>query len=258
MKNNFLNKIFNLDKKVVVISGACGQLGKSFCNYFINTGSSVIGVDREISQNKINNVDYFNLNVQNGNEVETTLKKIYKKYNKIDIIINNAGVSTFEPFEERSEEKFDWVTGVNIKGPFNIIQKYVKLFDENNQNYGNIINISSIYGIISPDPRIYGDNDRKNSEIYGASKAALIQMTKYFGVHLANRNIRCNSISPGGIFNPKNPQNKDFIKKYSYRCPMERMGEAHEISGLVLFLSSDASSYINGQNITVDGGMSSW
>ena len=258
MKNNFLETKFNLNNKVVLITGSCGQLGYSLCNYFIKSGCKVIGVDKEISLNKIDNVEYFNLNVVVGNDVEITLRKIFDKYKKIDIVINNAGVSTFEPFEERTEDKFDWVINVNVKGPFNIIQKYVKFIDDNKQSSGNIINIGSIYGLISPDPRIYDKNDRKNSEVYGASKSAVIQMTKYFSVHLAERNIRCNSISPGGIYNPKNPQNRKFIEEYSYRCPMGRMAETDEISGLALFLASDASSYITGQNITVDGGMSAW
>ena len=215
-------------------------------------------LDNYIGDDKLEKVDYFNLNVVKANDVENTFRKIYNKYKKIDVVINNAGVSTFEPFEERTEDKFDWVINVNLKGTFNIIQKYVKFIDNNKHDSGNIINIGSIYGLISPDPRIYGKNDRKNSEVYGASKSAVIQMTKYFSVHLAERNIRCNSISPGGIYNPKNPQNNNFIKEYSVRCPMGRMADVNEISGLALFLASDASSYITGQNITVDGGMSAW
>jgi NAD(P)-dependent dehydrogenase (short-subunit alcohol dehydrogenase family) len=115
-----------------------------------------------------------------------------------------------------------------------------------------------MYGVISPDFRIYSDNDRKNSEVYGATKAGVIQMSKYFAVHLADRNIRTNSISPGGVYNPKSPQADVFIKSYEYRCPMNRMANSDEISNVALFLGSQLSSYVNGQNITVDGGMSAW
>ena len=90
------------------------------------------------------------------------------------------------------------------------------------------------------------------------SKAGIIQMSKYFAVHLAERNIRCNSVSPGGIFNPENPQGKDFISKYSDRCPMKRMAKSEEIIGAIVYLSSDLASYTTGQNITVDGGTSAW
>ena len=115
-----------------------------------------------------------------------------------------------------------------------------------------------MYGLISPDFRIYNQGDRKNSEIYGATKAGIIQLTKYFAVHLAENNIRVNSISPGGVYNSDNPQSESFIKNYSYRCPMKRMAKVEEISGAVVFLSSSASSYITGQNLVIDGGMSCW
>ena len=115
-----------------------------------------------------------------------------------------------------------------------------------------------MYGLISPDYRIYSENDRKNSEVYGATKAGVIQMTKYFAVHLADRNIRSNSISPGGVYNPVNPQRKEFIKNYEYRCPMKRMARSEEIANVAFFLATELSSYVNGQNITVDGGMSAW
>ena len=161
MKNNFLETKFNLKNKTIIITGSCGQLGNSLCEYFVKSGCSVIGLDNYIGDDKLEKVDYFNLNVVKANDVENTFRKIYNKYKKIDVVINNAGVSTFEPFEERTEDKFDWVINVNLKGTFNIIQKYVKFIDNNKHDSGNIINIGSIYGLISPDPRIYGKNDRK-------------------------------------------------------------------------------------------------
>ena len=110
----------------------------------------------------------------------------------------------------------------------------------------------------SPDPRSYTDTDRQNSEVYGATKAGVIQMTRYFAVHMAQKNIRVNCVSPGGILNPTHPQGKDFIKNYSDRCPMGRMAHTHEIVGAVLYLSSSAASYTTGQNVVVDGGLSCW
>ena len=132
------------------------------------------------------------------------------------------------------------------------------IFDKNNQKKGAIINIASIYGMISPDYRIYSDSDRKNSEVYGATKAGIIQMNKYFSVHLADRNIRCNSVSPGGIYNPENPQSDEFISNYSFRCPMKRMANTDEIVGAIAYFASDLASYTTGQNLAIDGGMSSW
>jgi len=257
MDANFLNNIFNLKDKVVLVTGACGQLGRVICHYFVESGSIVIGVDLKITSPE-NDIEYIETNILNAEILIVEFQKIIEKYGKIDVLINNAGVSTFEPFEKRPEEKFDWVMDVNLKGTFNCIQKYVELYDKYALKKGNIINTGSIYGIISPDFRIYTDCDRKNSEIYGATKAGIIQMTKYFAVHLAERNIRVNCVSPGGIFNPENPQGEEFRKHYAYRCPMNRMAKDFEIVGAMLYLASESASYTTGQNLTIDGGMSCW
>lgn len=251
------NNIFSLKNKIIVVTGANGQLGRSICKFFKNLNSIVIGID--LNSDEIQNTDKnFHLDITSSKKVKSIFKKIYAEFGKIDVLINNAGVSTFEPFEKRPEEKIDWVMDVNLKGTFNCIQNLVNLIDEHNQDKSSIVNIASMYGVISPDFRIYTDLDRKNSEIYGATKAGIIQMTKYFSVHLSDRNIRVNSVSPGGIYNPVNPQGKDFIKNYSSRCPMKRMADADEIVGAIVYLASDLASYTTGQNITVDGGMSSW
>lgn len=258
MNKNFLTDFFALEKKVVFITGSNGQLGNSICKTFNETGAIVLGADLGSTTNHNFLEDYYSLDISKKENVQDVLKKSFTKYKNIDILINNAGVSTFEPFEERPEDKFNWVVDVNLKGTFNCIQSYVKSFDEFSCTKGTIINIASMYGIISPDFRIYTDCDRKNSEVYGATKAGIIQMTKYFAVHLADRNIRVNSISPGGIFNQANPQGEDFIKNYSQRCPMKRMAKDSEMVGAILYLASEASSYTTGANIIIDGGMSCW
>lgn len=255
----YLEKLFNLKDKVVVITGASGQLGKKICETYKNCEATVIGIDLIIDQaNNIDGVEYFEVDISKKDYLDDVFKKIIDKYQRFDILINNAGVSTFEPFESRPEESIDRVMGVNLKGTFFCIQSYVNLFDEFKLDKGAIINIASIYGVVSPDYRIYTDCDRKNSEIYGATKAGVIQMTKYFAVHLAERNIRVNAVSPGGVYNPKNPQGIDFIKNYSFRCPMKRMANEDELLGAMIYLSSEAASYTTGQNIVIDGGFSAW
>lgn len=256
--NNYLNDLFNLAGKVVLITGSNGQIGSALCKAYQSMGCKVIGWDMNCDVERVDGVEYHLVNIINRESVFTSIRKCFDSYGRIDILINNAGVSTFEPFENREEEHFDWVMDVNLKGTFWCIQTYVKEFDRNKQDKGSIINVASFYGTISPDYRIYTDCYRKNSEIYGATKAGVIQMSKYFAVHLADRNIRVNAISPGGIFNPDLPQGDDFIKNYSFRCPMKRMARVNEMIGGVLYLSSEASSYTNGQNIIIDGGMSCW
>lgn len=124
-----------------------------------------------------------------------------------------------------------------------------------NLKSASIINIASIYGLLSPDFKIYFKGDRFSSEIYGATKASIIQITKYFAVLFAKNNIRVNAISPGGILN-KNIQTKRFIKNYSNRVPLKRMANVEDLFTAIFYLSSDYSKYSTGQNIIVDGGLS--
>ena len=256
--NNFLNNFFNLAGKTVLITGASGQLGKDLIEAYVAAGCKVIGMDLNKPAGDYAGVDFYEGSIAVKKDVEIVMSTVFEKYNGLDILINNAGVSTFEPFEERPEEKIDLVMDINLKGTFWCIQSYVAEIDKHKQLSGSIINIASFYGLISPDYRIYTDCDRKNSEIYGATKAGVIQMTKYFAVHLAERNIRVNAVSPGGIYNPAAPQGDDFIKHYSFRCPMKRMADSKEMIGGIIYLSSNAASYTTGHNIVIDGGMSSW
>lgn len=255
---NYIEKLYNLKEKVVIVTGACGQLGQKICEAFKQSGSIVIGIDVNIQNNTIDDVKYFKLDITFKQEVYDLYEKIMQEFGKIDILINNAGVSTFEDFKQREEDAFDWVMDVNLKGTFFGIQAYVNLFDKYKSSNGAIVNIGSIFGVVSPDFRNYIDLPRKNSEIYGATKAGIIQMTKYFAVHLADRNIRVNCVSPGGIFNPKNPQGEKFRESYAFRVPMKRMANDEEMLGGILYLASNASSYTTGQNIVIDGGMTAW
>ena len=119
-------------------------------------------------------------------------------------------------------------------------------------------NSNSSIGFIELEVPIFTDCERNSPEIYGATKAGIIQITKYYAVHLASKGIRVNSISPGGILNESDPQGKDFIENYSYRTPLSRMGRVDEIAASVIFLSSERASYINGHNLVIDGGFSVW
>jgi len=254
----FSKNFFQLKSKVIIITGCNGQLGNSLAQFFLELGSIVIGLDYAKNFNIKNKKFYFyECDISKQEKVKSLFAKLFLKFKDIHCLVNNAGVSVFEPFESRKSEDLDRVIDVNLKGTFFCIQNFIKQKESKN-NSKSIINISSVYSHISPDPKIYGKGDRKNSEIYGATKAGINQMTRYFAVHLAKKNIRVNAVSPGGIFNDKHPQSKNFIKKYSARNPMGRMAKIEEITGAVIYLSSASSSYINGQNIIIDGGMSAW
>jgi len=254
----YIESFFNVKNKVVVISGAMGQLGAKICQVFKEAGAKVIGLDIGATDTNLNGIDYFNLDITKKDKVLHIFEKIIKDNGSFDILINNAGIGTFKSFEERTENEFDMVTGVNLKGTFFCVQSYVNVFDRYKLKKGSIINIASIYGVNSSDFRMYTDCDRRNSEVYSATKAGIIQMTKYFAIHLADRNIRVNTVSPGGIYNSDKPQGKDFIKNYSTKCPMKRMANSEEMLGAIIYLATDAASYTTGENILVDGGISCW
>ena len=236
----------DLEGKNFILTGSKGGLGLAISKFLHDLGSNVIGFDLE------------DFNLRDKKDVLNAYKETFSSKKNIDGLINNAGVGCFEDPLERSEENFDKTYDGNLKGSFNSIQSFVKCFDSLNQSSASIVNISSIYGFLSPNFSIYPSGQGKSSEIYGATKAAVIQMTKYFSVYLAGRKIRVNCVSPGGLYNPKSPQSKIFIENYSEKCPMGRLGEYTEIVGGIGYLLSNLSSYVNGHNLIIDGGYSCW
>lgn len=237
-------------KEILFLTGASGQLGqaiyKKLCNEY-DIFSLDISYTNEQTNSRILKID-----ISDPSEVSNLFSSINP-----DVIINNAGISVFTSFMDRSEEELDHVYEVNLKGTINMINSFARANKEN-KKLKRIVNISSLYGVVSADPRIYTDCDRNSPEIYAATKAGVIQLTKYYCVHLRDMNVRVNCISPGGIFNPNDPQGDDFIKNYSERCPMKKMGSAEDIADGVCFLSSKESSYINGHNLVIDGGFTAW
>jgi len=172
----------------------------------------------------------------------------------IDVLINNAGTQVFTPFENRIEKELDSVIDVNLKGTIFMIQAVFNRFFKS-QKSGCIVNIGSIYGVVAGNMGLYAEGDRRTSEIYGATKAAIIQLTKYFAAYMATYNVRVNCISPGGI---SNGQSREFIKKYSSKVPLGRMGNEEELHSTLAYFISEESTYITGQNIVIDGGLTLW
>ena len=251
-----------LENKIALVTGALGQLGRNFCKALAREGATVwvsdLNLDkcRELADTLPTQTKHQSvvLDVSDPLSVQEAFSMIKCVSGALDIIINNAGIQVFDSFKERPFDEFMDVMRVNAGGTFLCIQSASKMMSERNRG-GSIINIASIYGMISGDPRIYADCARNTSECYGASKAAVIHMTRYFAIHLAEYGIRVNCISPGGV---SNNQGEEFVKNYSFRTPMGRMAKETEVAGTAVFLASDEASYITGQNIAVDGGWTSW
>ena len=250
-----LYKIFNFKNKVILITGCNGQIGKSLVNLFLNLNAKVYGVDNKETNFKKKNFFFIRMDICNQREIIKTFEKIITKEKKIDIIINNAATATFKKFTNRTNEEIEFVLKTNVTGIINIIKNYTILFKNKKLKKGKIINVGSIYGFLSPDFKIYSKGDRLSSEIYGASKSSVIQLTKYFAVLLAKKNINVNCISPGGILNKK-LQSKKFIENYIKRVPKNRMGNVEDLHTAMIYLASDFSDYTTGQNLVVDGGLS--
>ena len=247
---------YALSDKTVFITGALGQIGKAVALHLLGNGAFVYladkqrVIDKDLKQlckvRRHDNYQFVHIDVTSEKSIQVARKKLVRP---IDILINCAGIGVYTPFEARSTEDLDKVYAVNLKGT--ILCSKIFSADMIKRKSGRIINFGSIYGITTPDFKIYGNSGRNSSEIYGATKAGIIHVTKYLAAYLAEHNILVNSISPGGIFNHQDP---NFVRKYEAKTPLGRMAKPEDLTGLIAFLCSDDARYITGQNIAVDGG----
>jgi len=259
IKNNF-----DISKKHILVCGGSGQLGTSLIKFLLDKNAKIINFDKY----KINiihpNYKFCKINITSEKDVIKKIKSLKKEYKKIDILINLfhfKGSTKLEPFNSFFNDFHNYplkiwkeTLNVNLNGLFIICKNVIKIMLENKK--GIILNTSSTYGINSPVKSIYGKSGINSPIGYATSKAAIINFTKYIATHYADKNIRANTLSPGGI-NNKN-QSKSFKKQYNIRTPMGRMADVDEFNESVLYLISDASRYVTGTNLVVDGGWSAW
>ena len=240
-----------LSNKVAIVTGASRGIGKSIAENLILQGVKVAIISRNLEDlNKIKdnlnseNVVCFECNITDYNQFESVVNQIYKKWNKIDILINNAGITIDKILLRLSEADWDDVINVNLKGYY-IASKLVAKYMLKNK-LGKIINISSVIGQI-------GNSGQSN---YAASKAGVEGMTRSLAVELGSRNININCIAPGYIKTDMTKNlNDNIINNMKQNIPLNKLGTSQDIANLVSFLCSDLSSYITGQVINVDGGM---
>lgn len=266
-------KMFDLEGKNVVLFGGNGILGKQFAQALLDYNARVINCDVRPFENQLENenIEYHVFDA--GNE-ETLLEfrdSIIEKHGKIDVIVNSVTAKYddfYLPFDEVSVE--GWEVGLkgNLTLPFMICKAFINQLVK--QKSGSIINISSVYGLVGNDQSIYeGSNlheiyvkDSPNITqiyshgVYNAAKGGLNNFTRYLAAYYGKYNIRVNTISPGGIEYPK--ENETFLKKYGAKTPLGRKAKQHEMNGALIYLASDASSYVTGHNLVVDGGFTCW
>ena len=262
MSGKYLAKM-RLDGKVAVVTGACGFLGHHMVEGLREMGAKVVSLDLADPSGKTEN--FFKCDVANPAEVKKTFAQIEEKFGPIHVLINNAATKGpsleefFKPDTEFSPDVWKQIMAVNIDGMFFVAQNVLENM-KRHKIHGSIIQVGSIYGMMGPDPRIYDGSEYLGREIntpavYSASKAAVHGLTRHLACTLGEKNIRVNTLVPGGVFSG---QNEQFNKKYSARIPLNRMAKPEEIVSAALYLASDASSYVTGQALMVDGGLSSW
>lgn len=268
--NNRTLQLFDLSKKVAIVTGAAGQLGGEYVLALLDTGASVAAFDiwlqnpksklKEISSENLISIE---VDITKKKSIQQGLQTVCAKFGNPDILINNVAIDAppnsgdqdTGPFEEYSELSWQSMMDVNLKGMFlscQIIGGHMAT-----TGGGSIINISSIYGILSPDQRIYEYKEKPffKPVAYSVSKSGVLNLTRYLATYWAMKSVRVNTLTLAGVFNN---QDKMFLENYTKKVPLGRMAEENEYNGAIIFLASDASSYMTGSNIIVDGGYSCW
>jgi len=266
-----LERMFGLRGKVAIVTGGTGLLGREFVKTLHGAGARVAVFDlqtevpdeyRELFRSE--RVAVYRVDVTDRASIERALEDVVGKWGPPNILVNAAAIDvpptyggrtlTFENYPEDLLRK---IVDVNVIGTVLCTQVIGEKMAENGG--GSIINISSIYGEVSPDQRIYVKREGKGTFVkpvsYCISKGAVSNLTKYLATYWAGKNVRVNCLVFGGVFNQQDPE---FVRNYSSRVPLGRMARKDEYNGAVLFLASDASSYMTGANIVIDGGYTVW
>ncbi|MGE6516238.1 SDR family oxidoreductase [Lysinibacillus sphaericus] len=270
----YINK-FSIRGKTAIVTGGAGILGSHFCRGLADAGASVAVVDIDIQKaTEVANSITKNFEVKakgifcdltSEQSVIEMVESVVKEFGTIDILHNNAaGKSSnlnafFAPFEEYELDQWKEIMSTNLDSMF-LVAKHVGKIMKEQGNGGSIIQTASIYGVMGPDNRIYDGSYYYNRQIntpaiYSASKGGVVALTKYLATYWAKDGIRVNTITPGGV---ESGQNETFKQNYGNRIPLGRMAQAEEMVGALIYLASDASSYVTGQNILIDGGLSAW
>jgi NAD(P)-dependent dehydrogenase (short-subunit alcohol dehydrogenase family) len=257
---------FDLSGKVAWVLGGAGLLGTEVCRALAEHGARVIVSDlrEELASTLANElrgndlaVDALPLDIGNEAGVIDATANICAKYGRLDVMVNMTYFYTKKAWDELTAADFDAGMRVTLTGAFTATREVGKVM--RNQGKGSIIHFSSMYGVVSPDPQMYPKSQAVNPIDYGMAKAGILQMVRYQAVQLARSGVRVNAIVPGPFPIPSTQgQDSEFMRRLQSKVPMGRVGHPNEIAGAVVFLASDAASYVTGTQITVDGGWTAW
>lgn len=269
---------FDLTGRVAVVTGGVGLLGAEFCRTLAEAGAAVAVVDLNGSASQavadtLTKCGYNALalptDITQPNSVNTAVEKVLSAFGRLDVLVNSAALDPkFDPdavnkgitpgaFEDYPLDLWNSALNVNLTGMFLMTQACVKPMIEQGKK-GSIINICSTYGLNGPDQRIYIKEGKRvafKPVYYTVTKAGVIGFTNYLAAYYAGTEIRVNALTPGGVFNN---HEEYFVQNYSAKTILGRMAKKDEMNGALLFLASDASSYMTGNNVVVDGGWTAW
>ncbi len=269
-----MNQRFSLDNQVAIVTGACGKLGPIWIEALLEAGAKVAALElsgapassayRAIEEREPARVHRFDCDITNRSSIEGAAAAVMTRMGVPDVLVNNAGVDqppdsggNRSRIEDLPIDQFRRMLDVNLMGTFQATQVFGAAMAV--RGGGSIVNIGSLYASVSPDQRFYdhlaGDLPFLKSPAYGASKAAVVNMTKYFSTLWGTRGVRVNTLSPGGVLGGQDDQ---FKNKYGARVPLGRMAQAEDLKGPLVFLASAASSYVTGHELRVDGGFTAW
>lgn len=255
--------VFDVNGKVVLITGACGLIGREMVRALAERGTSLVLVDvaaarpGEFAESVSGEALGFAVDVSHPSEVAALREAVLDRHHRVDVLINGhqykpEGFLTAQ-IEDFPEELWDAVIDVNLKGTFLMCREFGRQMLA--QGKGSIINFASTYGVVSSNPDLYEGNMLGNPLAYSVSKGGVIMLSKYLAAHWAARGIRVNCVTPHGVWNN---HEKGFEDRFKQKSPMRRMMMPSEIVGPILFLASEASSYVTGTNLLVEGGWTAW
>lgn len=260
--------MFSLNDRVVLVTGAAGLLGRRMVGEIVAAGADVVALgrsDASLAELRAGLGVYADrchtlaCDVTAGDAAETVARFVEGRFGALHGLVNNAYAGTVGVLSAITRADFEKAASYNLVAPFEFTVALKSLLvagAQSTRKTSSVVNISSMYGVVSPDPSIYGDTGENNPVHYGATKAGLIQMTRYLAVHLGKDGIRANAITPGPFPGPD--ADPAFRERLAAKVPMGRVGRPEEITGPVVFLLSEASEFVNGANLAVDGGWTAW